>query len=140
MRSHVHIYLCVRNADDPFCSKTVAKSTKPDSLALAPEFFYCHDSEKYSRVIFNRASAGGEHERCDKMVSLYKEYWPVIRREADAADFKRFFATCCARTSMYQYIPYSLCWQCKCTNLCRHICSGTQTTEGQDIQAQKDDD
>jgi len=83
-------------ADDPFCSKTVAKSTKPDPLALAPEFFYCHDSEKYSRVIFNRASAGGEHERCDKMVSLYKEYWPVIRREADTADFKRFFATCCA--------------------------------------------
>merc|ERR1719271_1139560 len=83
-------------ADDPFCSQTVAKSTKPDPLALAPEFFYCHDSEKYSKVIFNRASAGSEEERCGYILSRFKEYWPVLRREADTADFKRVFATCCA--------------------------------------------
>ena len=137
MRSHVHIYLCVRNADDPFCSKTVVKSTKSDPLA--PEFFYCHDSEKYSNIILNRASADSEEERCGKVVSKLKEYWPVFRREADSEDYKRFFTTCCARTSMYQYMRYSLCWACKLTNLCRHICSGTQTTDGQDLQAQKED-
>merc|ERR1711959_103292 len=63
---------------------------------VAPEFFYCHDSEKYSKVIFNRASADREEERCGKVISTLKEYWPVFRREADTEDYKRFFDTCCA--------------------------------------------
>jgi len=74
----------------------VAKSTKSDPLALAPEYFYCRDSEKYSNVIFNRASRDSEEERCGKAVSNAKEAWAVFRREADTANFKRLFDTCCA--------------------------------------------
>ena len=96
MRSHVHIYLCVRNADDPFCSRAVAKPTKKPA-SLAPEQFYCGNSAKYSN---NVIQFGDSKQRCGALVDGIKDVWTVFRREVGNPEFELFFNKCCARTSM----------------------------------------
>merc|ERR1712187_382572 len=81
-------------ADDPFCSRTVTKATKK-SDSLAPELFYCRNSVKYSKIIFNAPQSGKKAETCSDIITNLKENWSAVRREVDAPDFKRFFDTCC---------------------------------------------
>jgi len=83
------------NADDAFCSRTVAKPTK-EALPTHPELFFCRKSADYSKTVFQKAEAGKEEETCGKVTSHLKEYWSAIRRDVDNADVKRFFKTCCA--------------------------------------------